>query len=117
MSRRTGDQGVGVFNGFTYSTLCIDLASISYADMSNNARLAAYPYTITDLGTSAYTCLRSNYRMVSNFYVMRNLYKVIQFGTCMNDGGSYGGSVNRYVSTDLYICFKHHIANLWHFCI
>src|SRR3712207_5783722 len=52
---------------------------------------------------------------MTNLYIVRYLYKIIQLCTCFDNSRTHGSTVNSGIYAYLYMILNDHIANLWHF--
>src|SRR5258708_396297 len=104
-----------MLDGFADPALGIDLRPVGDLDMPYNTCLAADHHMAADLGAATHSRLRGDDRMMSHFHIMRNLDKVIQFGSHPDNGRSDRGPVDRGIRSDLYIILHHYIADLRYF--
>ena len=63
----------GVTNEITYG----NLAAICNTNVSGSSNLSAHHYILTNFSTATNATLRSNNRIISYFYIMCNLNKVV----------------------------------------
>src|SRR4051812_36264834 len=80
--------------------------------MANKACLSADHYIPANLGRPRYARLRCNYSAFANFYVMGDLYEVIELGAGFYDGGTHGSPVDSGIGADLHVILQDNIADL-----
>src|SRR5690554_4262142 len=51
--------------------------------------------------------------ILSDFAVVCNLHKVVNFYSPANNGGAESTAIHRCVGTDFHIIFNYYIPNLW----
>src|SRR5690606_8834308 len=72
---------------------------------------------LADLRASRNSGLCRRYRMLADFYIMRNLDKVIQLHALTDDSRSQRRPVDCRIGADLDIIFDHHISDLRNFVV
>mgnify|MGYP003349801727 CR=1 FL=1 len=112
LCRRSRDHGILLADRFGDPALSTDLGSIGYTDMPGDANLSSDHDPVAHFGAAADTRLCGNDRRLPYFYVMCDLYEVVELGTFPDDRGTDRGPVDRCIGTDLHLVLDDHVADL-----
>src|SRR5215207_2564678 len=82
--------------------------------MANDSCLPPNHYMIANFSTSAYARLCCDHGMMSYFYIVGNLYQVVQLCTGFNNCRTHCGTIDRGVSANFNMIFHNHISYLWY---
>src|SRR5690606_21861177 len=110
--RRTGPLLAFFHNCPVDTGLSLNLRALGNADMTHYAYLATNDRVFANLGASRNAGLRSDNRVLSDFNIVRNLNKVVEFYALPNNGRSHGRSVNYLIVAYFDVIFDLYVANL-----
>src|SRR5690606_11624582 len=110
--RRTGPLLAFFHNCPVDTGLSLNLRALGNADMTHYAYLASNDRVVADLAASRTAGLRSDNRVLSDFNLVRNLHKVVEFSALQNDRRSHGRPVSYRIGAYFDVIFDLYVANL-----